>query len=226
MGIKWLQDWLGDPGDPLTTLSDWVRTKTPLLVEIENSLVRFQSTVNLSPSNSVLISKPDGLSNCLAIGKHVRVRRGMADRRELRLKITHPHLNLANGRAAFVCKRPDSVSQCRRKSERFDVSRYTNLRLVIGGDVYRLGDISADGFKILLSGMQHPHSFPIGQEMKEVRLEMGTNGRISLARVLPRSQFGRAVGCEYSVQEDGGSVRQWKLLLDSLARMNSSPMGA
>lgn len=224
MATKWFGSLLGGGTDPLDILAELTRNKTPIRVEIENSLAKFNSQLTLK-KGQIVVAKPLGLKEGLNVGTYVRVRVPGNARRELRLRVNTSHFNLANGNAVFICDAPEGEVSARRESERFDVTRYSNLRLVVGTAEFRLMDVSSSGFKVISTPAQAQQVFPLGKELRSTHLMLGTNARVDLERVVPRSHMGSSVGCEFDVKRDGASEKYLNHLLASLTKAESERMG-
>lgn len=224
MGTKWFGGLLGGGGgDPLETLADLSRNRTPVRVEIENTLIKFNSQLTLK-KGTVVIAKPLGLKEGLAVGTHVRLRIPGSGRRELRLHVNAPHFNLSNGNAVFICDAPEGEVSARRESDRFDVMRYNNVRLVVGSEHFRLMDVSSTGFKALCTPAQAQQFFPLGKELHGAHVDLGTNVRVDLVKLVPRSHQSGSVGCEFEVKRDSASERYLHQLLSSLTKAESERM--
>ena len=225
MATKWFGGLLGGGGgDALEILAELTRNKTPIRVEIENTLIKFNSQLTLK-KGTVVIAKPLGLKDELSAGAHVRVRVPGSGRRELRLHVNTPHFNLSSGNAVFICDAPEKDISARRESDRYDVTRYNNLRLVMGSEQFRLVDVSSTGFKVLCTPAQAQQYFPLGKELHALHIMLGTNARVDLEKVVPRSHHGTSVGCEFEVKRDTASERYLNHLLASLTKAESERMG-
>jgi hypothetical protein len=223
MAVKWLGSLLGDNHDPLEMLADYSRNKTPVRVEIEGANVRFLTQLTLK-KGSVVLAKPVGLKTELHVNSVVRLRPADDSQKELRLKVITPHFNLSSGNAVFICEAPEGEVAARRQADRFDVTRYNNLRLVVGGEQFRLVDVSKTGFKVMTNTGQAQHYFPIGKELHAAHIMLGSNARVDLVRVVPRAYHITSVGCEFDVKRDGASERYLEHLVDSLTKAETERM--
>jgi hypothetical protein len=224
MATKWLGGLLGGGSDPLEILAELARNKAPVRVEIENTLVKFNSQLTLK-KGTVVIAKPLGLKDGLTFGSYVRVRLPGSARREMRLRVITPHFNLTSGNAVFVCEAPEREVSARREADRFDVTRFNNLRLVIGSEQFRLVDVSSTGFKVMINPVQAQQHFPIGRELHSAYMMLGTNARVDLKSLVPRSHMGVSVGCEFEVMP-GPSERYLNHLLTSLTKAETDRWSA
>lgn len=57
MATKWFGGILGGATDPMEILADLARNKTPVRVEIEGTLIKFNSQLTLK-KGSVVVAKP------------------------------------------------------------------------------------------------------------------------------------------------------------------------
>jgi hypothetical protein len=228
MGFKWLDELLGDSHETETTVKALVSlayTKTSVRIQIENSSVRFMSQVAVL-RNTITFGKPFGLNGELTAGTFVRLRLPGNEKRELRLEVMIPHYNLANGNVAFICKAPEQELVCRRQADRFEALRYKNLRLVIGTEPFRLSDISATGFKVVLVGNQSMQHFPLRCALHNAQLDIGAEAHIYLDWLIPRNYRAGMVGCEFRIKQDPESKRKFNALLSSLSRAELTRIGA
>jgi hypothetical protein len=224
MATKWF-GLGGSKVDPLEVLAELARDKTPVRVEIEGTLIKFNSQITLK-KGSVVVAKPMGLKEGLNAGTFVRLRLPGSARREMRLKVVTPHFNLASGNAVFVCDAPEKPVEAHRETDRYDVTRYSNLRLVLGTEEYRLTDISSTGFKVLASGSQVHQHFPLGRELHSAHIMLGANARVDLERIVPRAHHGTGIGCEFAVGRGSASERYLDHLLTSLTKAETQRMSA
>lgn len=205
-------------GDPHKVLLNVAYTKTQVRVQIENSQIRFNALICTTHNGSVMVGKPFGVNSQLAAGSFVRLRLPGAHKRELRLEVMLPHLNLSNGHAAFVCRPPKSLTSCRRHFERYDTMRYSNLRLTRGQELYRLVDLSNTGLKVFLTGTQGPNLFPLGRDIAGSQLVLGLEAHVDLVRLTPRNYQHGMIGCEYAIASDSASQRYHRHLMESVSR--------
>jgi hypothetical protein len=225
MGLKWFEGWRSDSHAevaPIRALLNVATKKSLVRVHIENTQVRFTSKINIRHNGSVIVSKPLGLNGHLVTGSHVRLRVPDGEKLDLRLEVLNSHLNLSDGRTAFVCRAPEELTRCRRQAERFDTMRYTNLRLLMDGELFRLVDLSATGFKVYLVGTQGPYLFPLGRELRACRIVLGEDAAVNLLRVIPRNYYPGMVGCAYQINSDSASERFHRHMLESMSRSESS----
>jgi hypothetical protein len=215
MAKKWLLGLMGkekdDSGEVIDVLA---RNRTPIHVEIEQSMIRFKSQLTVK-NNTIVIAKPLTLGSELKSGNHVRIRWPGAGRREMRLLVMLPHINLPNGNAGFACKAPDGTAMPKRKQERYDVSRFNNLKLKVGATSYRVLDLSIDGMRIAMTTNMNG-SVTLGKEVQEAILMVGEDSRILFERLVPRSNRRGAIGVEFSVKQDGKSPRKLADVLKSV----------
>ncbi len=204
MDSKWLQNIFGGREDATLTLNLLHRNRTPVLVEIERSLLRFKSLLTLR-DKAVVIAKPAEYQDALKTGDHVRIRWSGAERHEMRLEVVHPHVNLPNGHAGFVCRVHEPITQPRRNHERYDVSRFSNLTAEIGGGQFRLLDLCESGCRLALAGNTSQIRIAQGHEMHQATLWVGSGAKVELSRLMPLSEGSGFIGCAFEVKQDGKS---------------------
>lgn len=206
MDGKWLQHLFGDKEDATLTLTMLHRSHTPVLVEIERSLLRFKSLLTFR-DKTVVIAKPAEFQDAVTTGDHVRIRWTGAGRHEMRLEVALPHINLPNGHAGFVCRVHEGVTQPRRNHERFDVSRFSNLRLAVGGGQFRVLDLSISGCRLARAGNTSPIRIAPDHELPSAALLVGSGAKVELVHLIPRSESSGFICCQFEVKQDGKSAR-------------------
>jgi hypothetical protein len=229
MALKWMESlWSrsSEVADPLRLLLNVACTNTPVQIHLENTLIRFKSAIKIKNNGSVQIMKPFGLHGQVAAGQRVRLRLPGPEKRDLRLQVTISHFNLEDGKTAFFCRLPDALTRCRRQSERHDTLRFTNLRLMMEGELFRLVDLSANGLKVFLIGTQGPYMFPLGRELRGCQIVMGQDAAVNLRRLTPRNYQPGMVGCEYEIRSEETSQRYYRYLFESVGRSESQRMAA
>lgn len=214
MASKWIMSLFGgDKDDTGEVLSILARNRTPIEVEMEGSLIRFKSQLTFK-EKAVVIAKPLTMIDAFKTGQKLRIRWPGAGRREMRLEIALPHFNLPNGNAGFVCKAPDGTAMPRRNHERYDVSRFSNLKLEVGPGTYRVLDLCISGCRVALT--TNAHQIALGKEVAEAVLYVGKDTKIIFERFVPRSQKKGFLGCEFKVKQDGKSPRVLAQVLKSV----------
>lgn len=216
MAKKWLGLFGGGQDDVTEVLEAVARNRTPVQAEIEQSQIRFQSQLSLKET-AVILAKPLTLAASeLRTGGHVRIRWAGGGQREVRLEILAPHFNLPNGAAGFVCKRPTGSAKAKRKRERYDTSRFTNLRLEVAGGAHRVLDLCASGCRLAMTGDSKLAHTALGKETGEAVLLIGDGSRVVFEHLIPRSKHQGAVGCEFRVKQDGRSSKVLSQVLQSV----------
>ena len=218
MAHHWIGDLLGKGGpSTLEFLAELARTKAPVRVEVENSQVRFNSQLTLK-RGVVVIAKPPGLREGFGTDTFVRMHTLHGASHEFRMKVKSPHVNLASGNAVFICEAPHSEVSSQRNSERFDVTRYNNLRLVMNTVEFRLQDVSKSGLRAIATPSEAERFFPLNHELRSAHLKLGAKVRVDLEKLVPRARLPVAVGCEFTIASDPTSGRYLTHLLDSLKK--------
>ena len=218
MAHHWIGDLLGKGGpSTLEFLAELARTKAPVRVEVENSQVRFNSQLTLK-RGMVVIAKPPGLSEGFGTDTFVRVRTSQGTRHEFRMQVKSPHVNLANGNTVFICEAPHGEVNSQRNAERFDVTRYNNLSLVMSTVEFRLLDVSQSGLRAVTNPTEAEKFFPLNHELHSTHLKLGAKVHVDLERLVPRARLPVAVGCEFTIAPDSMSERYMTHLLDSLKK--------
>jgi len=206
MDGKWLQNLFGGREDATLTLTMLQRSRTPVQVEIERSLLRFKSLLTLR-DKAVVIAKPPEFQDALKYGDHVRIRWSGGGRHEMRLEVALPHVNLPNGYAGFICKVLEGAAQPRRDHERYDVSRFSNLRIELGGGLFRVLDLSLTGCRLALAGNTSRIRIAEGHELVQAELLVGAGAKVELEHFVPRYEGNGFVCCQFGVKQDGKSPR-------------------
>jgi hypothetical protein len=196
------------------------QAKAQVRVHIENTLIRFKTQFFLQNNGAVVLGKPAGVDGILSAGSYVRMRLSGADKTELRLRVILPHLNLENGKTAFVCGPSEHFMRCRRKSDRYEVLKYRNIHLIADEEPYRIADFSTHGLGVLLSSTQSADKLPGGRVLKEARLQLGGEAQVNFEWMIPRNRHDRIIGCEFKVASQPRSERYFHHLLDSLTRVD------
>ena len=219
-----LTDFLGFSGqeekEVVKTLQMLERHRTPVRIEIERTRIRFNTIISIR-RGMVVIAKPSGLQKELQTGGSVRLKIPEADAREVRLEIITPNFNLTSGASVFLCKMPTQFAGgARRSSERYDTSRFNNLKLGLDEVVeqFKLVDISLGGCRIQTSSSAAKRLFPIGKDVAPATIRLGTNVSVALGSLVTRMHSQAAVGLEYKVSTDGNHMKYLQHLLLSLAK--------
>jgi len=96
---------------------------------------------------------------------------------------------------------------------------------VLGGEQYRLVDVSSTGFKALSTPQQAQQHFAIGREIQGAYIMLGSNARVDLAKLVPRSHHqGVSIGFEFEVSREGASAKYLNHLLSSLTKAETDRM--
>jgi hypothetical protein len=189
-------------------LSRLATEKAVTLAELEGSAVRFKTRVFLT-DDSVVLAKPDGFqAKGLAVGAGLRLRLPGDESHQVRLEVAAPHVNMANGKEAIVCRLPNARAvRAQRRSQRYDLGERSGVRLVIPqrGREFPLADISAAGCSVTATRMEAETYFPIGDTLRNVRILAGSKTAVEIAELMPRDHRGRAVGFAFRVKEDPAS---------------------
>lgn len=179
------------------------------------------TTVLMMRNNTVVVAKPNTQMPGLDRGTFMRLSVPNDGDRQLRLEVVTPHLNMRDGTPVFVCKVPERFveQQTRRKADRYETSRFTNLRLSLAEHrwQYRVLDVSASGCKVVPRDTKPQREFPPGHRFNKGSLVVG-DLRIPLEYVVPRSYQGNAVGVEFTVSPPESNQRQLQTLIDALRR--------
>ncbi len=215
-----LRGFGGSAKELLEELGRLEKDRAVIRVEIEGSAVHFKSRLSIK-KDTVVVAKPIGLREGLIAGGFVRFKLPENLEREVRLEILTPHFNLASGNAVFLCRLPVSgPSPAKRKGERYNVSHFANVQLVISnrGREFRVVDVSLTGCKVLTTPAEATTYFPINREMVQVHIQVGSKAKVELDQMIPRSHHGAAVGCEFTVKGDGPSQVYLTHLIKSLEK--------
>jgi hypothetical protein len=190
-------------------------------VELEHSLIRFETRLAVK-RNAVVVAKPPALGKQLQTGHYVRFRVPDEPRHEIRMEVVTPHFNLANDQPAFLCRMPTAFAPpSKRKGDRFDTSRFTNLRLELPGQEgeFRILDISEHGCRVQTPYTRPREHLPLAAQIGNAVVLMGRNVKVGLAKIVPRDYQGTSVGMSFAV-DPGGDNR--KLLLHLLRSLETA----
>ena len=194
------------------------KSKTPLLMEIEQAHIHFRSVLAVK-QGVIVVAKPMGLGPYLKKDSVVRFSIPNQPGRDIRLQVASPHFNLTSGNAVFICKVPLAYSEgTKRKATRFNTSRFSNLLFTIPNrsDKYRIIDLSLNGFKIFCQGKLN-ELFPIGRPISPAMLHI-SKYTTDVGVVVPRVHKGNTVGCEIQGPENSPARKYLAHLISSLQK--------
>ncbi len=203
--------------DALVTLDT---DRTPVWVQIEGTPTRFKSRLLLK-EDQVVFAKPGGTILPITTGSHVRFRIPDDPTHEARLEVFAPHVNLASGSAVFLCRVPTSgPTTAKRHEDRLGVAHLNNVVLVMPSRAreFRLADISPSGCRVNASLGEAQTYFPLGRELGQMYVQVGTKAKVELRAVTPRSYSKTSVGCEFVVKEEGTSQVYLTRLIEALEK--------
>lgn len=210
-------------------LSQMASEKAVVYAELEGSAIRFKTRIFLT-DDSVVLAKPDGFqAKGLAAGAALRLRLPGDESRQVRLEIAAPHVNMAGGREAIVCRLPSARTvRAQRKSQRYNLGERSGVRLVIPqrGREFPLADISAAGCSVTATRMEAETYFPIGDTLRNVRILAGSKTMVEIAELMPRDHRGRAVGFAFRVKEDPVSQNNLQRIIRALEAPRLAGLGA
>ena len=215
-----LQGLTGGSNRVLEALQRVDGDRATVWVQLEGGAARFRSRLLLK-DNQVVLSKPDNLRVPLAAGKFVRFRLPDDPGLELRMEIFAPQVNLAAGNSVFLCRLPtEGPAKAKRQSDRHGVGHVTNIRLMMPRKEreFRLSDISLTGCRVVATSSEAKVYFPLGRALEAVHLQVGTNAKVELREVVPRSYRSGFVGCEFDVKGEGTSQVYLERLIQTLEK--------
>jgi hypothetical protein len=192
--------------------------RTTVSVQIEGSPTRFKSRLLLK-DDQVVFAKPSGGILPLTAGSLVRFRIPEEPQHEMRLEVFAPHVNLASGSAVFLCKIPTSgLATSKRQEDRLGVAHLSNVMLVMPSRAreFRLADISPSGCRVTASLGEAKVYFPLGRELSQMYVQVGSKAKVELDAITPRSYGKSWVGCEFKVKEEGTSQVYLARLIEAL----------
>lgn len=204
----------------LAALNSLDKRRSPVLLEIENSAIRFNTRISVM-SATVVVAKPPNLRNGLNRGGTVRLKLPEGEGREVRMEVITPHFNLTNGNPVFLCRIPTAYAHAnQRAAVRFNTSRFRNVTLALQGHTerYRIVDICSGGCKIHLTGKEDRERFVMGASLKGARIDLGDKVSVHLDAIVARNLHAQAVGCQFTVSEEGPSRAYLAHLLRALER--------
>ena len=206
-------------GNPvLPVLMEMEREQAPIRVEIENSLIRFNSTLAIR-SDRVVIAKPLGLNKHISRTTALRLRMPNG-KDEVRLEVGTPHFNLTNGNAAMLCSIPKEYCASSNRTEyRYNTRRFNNLILQVKdvSGAFRIIDISNSGCRIYARSVQDI-PFNMGERVENAEIRLGNKITVQLDHFTLRSRQRLSVGMEFHVSDDGRNKTYLRHLIESLDR--------
>lgn len=194
--------------------------RTPVWVQIENTPTRFKSRLLLK-EDQVVFAKPGDTNLPLSAGTHVRFRIPDDPGHEARLEVFAPHVNLASGSAVFLCRIPSGgPAAAKRREDRLGVAHLSNVMLAMPSRAreFHLMDISHTGCRVSASPGEAQTYFPLGKELGQMYVQVGTKAKVELKAVTPRSYGKSSVGCEFTVKDEGTSQVYLTRLLEALEK--------
>lgn len=215
-----LRGFGGSAKELLEELGRLERGRAVIRVEIEGSATHFNSRLSLK-KDTVVIAKPLGLREGLTAGSFIRFKLPDSPDKEVRLEVLTPHFNLASGNAVFLCRLPAGGSApAKRKTERYNVTHFANVQLVITTRArnFRVVDVSLTGCKVLTTPLEAQTYFPLNRELNAVHIQVGSKAKVELVAVVARTHQGAAVGCEFTVRQEGPSQVYLSHLIKSLEK--------
>ena len=208
----------GEEKEVVQTLKRLDKSKTPLLMEIEQSQIHFRSVLAVK-QGVIAVAKPMGLGAHLKKDSVVRFSVPDEPGHDIRLQVASPHFNLTSGNAIFICNFPTSFSEgTKRRATRFNTSRFNNLLLSVPTLKYRfrIVDLSMNGVKIHVQGNVE-QMFPLGQPISPANIAISKYS-VELGVVIPRVHKGNTVGCEMAVPEGSSTAKYLVHLINSLQK--------
>ncbi len=187
-------------------------------LEIEGENIHFFTIFSIK-RNLVVVAKPPGLRKGLKRDGTVRFRIPDEVENEIRMEIAVPHFNLLSGDYAFLCDIPKNFAEkSKRKSERYNTSRFNNLHLVIPDILqrFRIVDMSDSGCKIYAVGTNIKELLEEDKNYAPARISVGNKVEIDLDSAIPRSFNGKTVGFKFDVSAEGSARKYLQHFIQSL----------
>ncbi len=205
------------------------RERSRVRVEIENVGISFVSTLTVV-REMVLIPRPPDIRRHIPVGGMVRCRLPWDRDKYLRMEIVTAQYKLPwKTFHVIICNWPEEIlGQAPRRHDRFNTSRYKNIRLVLPGieQPLRVIDISEGGCKVLLPAGLPDDAIRPGGNLGFGRITLGTRVAIELENLIPRvvrrGDNVVTVGLEMFVEEDGPSHQNLRRLLASIEHRETS----
>jgi hypothetical protein len=204
----------------LEALEHLAGQRATVSVQIEGTQTRFKSRLLLK-ENQVVFAKPEGAQDGVRTGKFVRFRLPDDPSKEVRLEIAVPQVNLASGASVFICKTPDAgLTTGKRQSDRLGLAHLNNVLLMMPAHTreFRVTDISANGCRVMASPPEAKTFLPVGREMANVYIQVGSKAKVELNSFIPRAHRRNSVGCEFTVNPEGTSPVYLQRLIEALER--------
>lgn len=180
------------------TLQQVVKSRLPMRVEVENSNFSFTSVVT-HLEGMLVVARPPGLGEMVTRGTRLCIPfqgEGHQPHRLLRVEVTHPNLNLSNGNAVILCRLPKQMDTSNRKHPRHATHHLKGItvRLGISTEHFRVGDVSANGVRLLVPMGNLESLFPLGKDLGIGQFIIKGHG-LHVRSITPKTHQGRLVGC-------------------------------
>lgn len=176
------------------------KTKEPVAIEIENTYVSFKTVISMK-DNMLVVAKPAGINAHISRGASLRMRLAELSGKSVKLEVTIPHLNLANGASVFVAKLASKIPMTGREHLRFDTSRIGSLEVEIGGrETYRVVDMSFTGVRFMVPIGELSSAFPVGKPLPGKLIVK--KHPVELLSLVPKTYKNRTVGCTMEISPD------------------------
>ena len=179
--------------------------RVPVRLEVENSEASFYTVLSLRPQGILLGRPPDLENGLIKTGGFVRFPLPDGSRHVLRMQILKPAVRRKRGDTVILCATPREFSErSKRKSDRFNTTRFKNLSLFLPQLDARLRvvDVSRSGCKVLAAELQNWNEFRLGRPIHFTRVDIGSKAVLELGALIPRHISPPVVSFEWNVADE------------------------
>lgn len=211
-------------GSVSQSLTQLARDRVPVRLEVEHSESSFYTVLSLRPQG-VLLGRPGDLENgILKVGGHVRFTLPDGSGNVIRMQILKPNVRRKRGEAVILCAMPEEFAgKSKRKSARFNTSRYKNLALNIPqiDAHFRIIDISRTGCKVMAKSLEEWDEIRLGRSLRFAKVEVGGKSVFELGLLTPRFIKPPVVSFEWEILDEDST----KYLEQLVKALHSAELG-
>ncbi len=203
----------------LRTLKQLERHRKAVRLEVEQSEVSFYTVLSLRPKVLVLARPADLEPGVLQRGSTVRFIVPDANRNVVRMRVIEPEYRRERGDPVVVCEIPDGFAEkSRRGADRFNTSRFKNLKLVVPQleAEFRIIDMSMSGCKVFVEDFDDWKTLEAGTSMRFTKVAIGDKVEIELDLLTPRVVKPPTVAFAWEASQKGDSAKYLAHMIKSL----------
>lgn len=204
----------------LSTLRRLAAERQPVRVELENTEISFFTILDIR-REKVMLSRPPGLATQIKAGAAVRFHLPNERKRALRLIVLVANFRMARGGPVFLCEIPKEFAPPSKRSvDRFNTSRFKNLRLVLSAQrlALRIVDVSEHGCKVYFRSAVEPDWFIIGGAIPDATIEIDNRVKMELDSVVPCSWTRKTIAFQFQLSQHDNSIKIFAKFLEALEK--------